>query len=143
LSVNMASLSCPLCHRETEMRDYCTPPYRFGLAGIATAISADHSGWSEAEGFCETCAGIYRARLRERKRIAEEILNAINKLPELEKRIFVFYHYRGMTVPDLAGREHIEEQCIREMLAHAAKVLYGQLHAHLPLARKLGIRATR
>lgn len=139
----MASLSCPLCHQQTEMRDFIGPPYRFGLQDVATAIQVDHPAWNRAEGLCETCANIYRDKLRQRQRIAEDILDAIEHLPDLEKRAFVFYHYRGLTIQDIAAREKIAEQYAREVLAHAARALYQKLHSRIPKARGLYRRVTR
>jgi hypothetical protein len=139
----MASLSCPLCHQLTDMRRYRCPPYRFGYIGIASTIAVYHPNWNQAEGFCQECADIYRGKLQERKRIASDILAAISGLPDLEKRIFVFYHYRGLTVRDIATREHLEEQFVREMLARAARFLYQKLHSRIPVAPRLSNRAGR
>ena len=97
------------------MREFRNPPYRFGFAGIAAAVAVDHPSWNQAEGMCQACADIYRLKLQERKHVAEDILEAIKGLPDLEKRIFVFYHYRGLAIQDIAAREQLDDQCIREI----------------------------
>lgn len=131
----MASIRCPLCQGVSEMRRYHTSPYRRTNARIAAAIRVEYPHWNEEQGFCRNCAKVFKAKLEQRERIAEEILVALSELPPLEKKIFVFYHYRGLKTDEIAAKLRLNQEGVREALTRAAKLLLLKLQPHIAMVK--------